>query len=229
MSTETLPVDPYPWKRPIAWVTWAILGSTIAVFCLQLYDARAHGGRDIVGDTLSFSPQAFADHRYWTLVTYAWAHAASMFGDPGLFWLHIASNMIFLICLGPALEELIGHWNYLGLYVGGAIFSALVWFFFNRNGDAEQGIIGASGAVFALIGAAGTAAPRARVTVYLFYILPLRMSLGVMAVVICAVEIGIILLGWMPEVAHSAHLGGAAFGFLYVLIIRRGLRRNLTD
>jgi membrane associated rhomboid family serine protease len=208
---------PMPTRRPVAWVTWFLVGSTVAVFLLQLLGFRLFGD-DVVGNALAFSPQALADHHYWTLLTYAWAHAVAMFGDSGLFWLHIVSNMIPLICLGPALEELLGHGRYLGLYLGGAIASAVVWFVFNPTSG--EGIIGASGAVFALIAGIGTAAPRARVTVFLFYVLPLRMSMRVLALTICGVEAASILFHWMPEIAHSAHLGGAAFGFLYVMVFR---------
>jgi membrane associated rhomboid family serine protease len=142
--------------------------------------------------------------------------------------------MIPLICLGPALEEMLGHWRYLGLYLGGTVVSALVWLcfnsFFNPDADSDQGIIGASGAVFALIAGIGTAAPHARVTVLLFYVLPLRMSMRVLALVVCGVEAASILFHWMPEIAHSAHLGGAAFGFLYVMVCRFFSRRSyLSD
>lgn len=215
---------PVPTRRPIAWVTWLLVGSTVAVFLLQLLALHLFGD-DVVGDALAFSAEAWADHRYWTLLTYAWAHAVAMFGDSGLFWLHIVFNMVPLICLGPALEEILGHWRYLGLYLGGAVASALVWFFFNSlfnsGADSDQGIIGASGAVFAVIAAIGTAIPRVRVTVLLFYILPLRMSMGVLALAACGVEAIQAIFHWMPEVAHTAHLGGAAFGFLYVLAFHR--------
>jgi len=217
---EPLPqIDPFPLptKRPVAWVTWFLVGSTVAVFLLQLRSLHLNG-EDEIGDTLAFSSQAMADHRYWTLLTYAWVHAVALFGDSSLFWLHIVSNMIPLICLGPALEELLGHWRYLGLYLGGAIAAALVWYVLNMNVD--EPIIGASGAVFALIAAVGTAMPQVRVTVLLFYILPLRMSMMVLALVVCGVEVASILFHWMPEIAHSAHLGGAAFGFLYVIALR---------
>jgi membrane associated rhomboid family serine protease len=216
---------PPPMRRPVAWVTWILLGTTVAVFLLQLIGLHLYDD-DVVGNALAFSPESFAEHRYWTLITYAWVHAVAMFGDSGLFWLHIVANMIVLICLGPAVEELLGHMRYLGLYLGGAIFSALVWFFFNSH--SEEGIIGASGAVFALIAAAGTAAPRVRVTVYLFYVLPIRMSMGVLALAICGFEVAQIVFHWMPEIAHSAHLGGAVFGLLYVLAIRIISPRQLS-
>ncbi|HEY0257044.1 MAG TPA: rhomboid family intramembrane serine protease [Candidatus Methylacidiphilales bacterium] len=212
-------------RRPIAWVTWTLVGSTFAVFLLQLLSVHLHGD-DVVGNTLAFSSQAWAEGRYWTLITYAWAHAVIFFGDPGLFWLHIVANMLPLICLGPAMEELLGRWRFLGLYLGGAIASVLVWFIFNP--DAQEPIIGASGAVFALIAAAGTAAPRARVIVYFFFVLPIPMSLRVLAITACGVELAFIILNWMPEVAHTAHLGGAAFGFLYILGIRLLARRRAT-
>jgi len=214
---------PYVRERPAAWVTWMLVGSTVAVFLLQLLMLHVDG-EDVIGNTLAFSPEAFAQHRYWTILTYAWAHAVDLFG---LFWLHIVANMVPLICLGPALEELLGHGRYLGLYLGGAVASVLFWFFFNP--DADAGIIGASGAVFALIAGAGTAAPRARVVVYLFYVLPIRMSMRVLALAACGVELAQIIFGWMPEVAHSAHLGGAAFGFLYVLAIRLISRRSFHE
>ncbi len=221
---ETIPPpypDVLPVRRPVAWVTWFLVGSTVGVFLLQLFMLHLTG-EDVVGETLAFSSQAWADHRYWTLLTYAWAHAVAMFGDSGLFWLHIVSNMIPLVCLGPALEELLGHGRFLGLYLGGAVASAVVWFVFNLH--VVDPIIGASGAVFAVIAGIGTAAPSARVTVLLFYVLPLRLSMRTLALVICGVEVVSIVVHWMPEVAHSAHLGGAAFGFLYVLAFRRRLR-----
>jgi membrane associated rhomboid family serine protease len=214
---------PVPTRRPVAWVTWSLVGSTVAVFLLQLMEVHLHGD-DVVGNALAFSPEAMADHRYWTLLTYAWVHAVAMFDNPDLFWLHIVSNMIPLVFLGPALEEMLGHGRYLGLYLGGAIASVLVWYALNLNAD--EPIIGASGAVFAIITAIGTAIPRARVTVLLFYVLPLRMSIGVLALAACGMEVASILFHWMPEVAHSAHLGGAAFGFFYIMAVRATSRRE---
>ncbi len=97
-------------RRPVAWVTWLLLGSTIGVFLLQLYQLHRVGD-DVLGNALAFSPRAWAQGRYWTLVTYAWAHAVALFGTSRLFWLHIVANMIPLVCLGPALEEFLGHWR----------------------------------------------------------------------------------------------------------------------
>lgn len=211
-----------PPRRPVAWVTWFIFGTTVAVFLGQLQELYAHG-EDVVGETLAFSPDALAAGHWWTLLTYAWVHAAAMFGDSGFFWLHIVANMIPLICLGPALEEFLGHARFLGLYLGGAIAAALFWYVLNAQAGDEP-VVGASGAVFAIIAGIGTAAPRLRVRVYLFYVLPISMTLRTMALVLCGAELAQAVFGWLPEIAHSAHLGGAAFGFFYVGAVRLGHR-----
>ena len=221
LQQEISEADPFgvyaPPRRPIAWVTWLIVGSTLAVFGLQLYSSHVHG-EDVLGEDLAFSPAAWGEGRYWTLLTYAWAHATTLFGEPGLFWLHVVLNMIPLICLGPALEDFLGHTRFLGLYLGGAIASALAWAYFDQD-PVSQGLIGASGAVFAVIAAAGTAAPRARVIVYVFFLVPIRMSMRVLAIAMCAFELVQLVFGWMSDVAHTAHLGGAVFGFVYVLVM----------
>ena len=224
---EPLPVEMPPMRRrPVAWVTGLVLSSTVGVFLLQLHELHVHGD-DVVGNAIGFSPGALAQGHWWTLLTYAWAHAVAMFGDSSFFWLHIVANMIPLVCLGPALEGFLGHVRYLGLYVGGAIFAALVWYALNRTAG-DQEIIGASGAIFALIAGAGTAAPRQRVDVYILYVLPVSMSLRVLALFVCGAELAQAIFGWLPEIAHSAHLGGAAFGFLYVGAVRLAWRFSRT-
>jgi membrane associated rhomboid family serine protease len=212
-------------RRPVAWVTWSLAATTIAIFLLQLASLHLFND-DVIGNALAFSPQAVAEHRYWTVLTYAWAHAVGFYG---IFWLHIVANMIPLICLGPALEQILGHLRFLGLYLGGAIAAALVWYFFTSPAGSDDAIIGASGAVFAIIAGIGVAIPRVRVTVLLFFIIPLRMSMGLLAIVACGIEGASMIFGWMPEVAHSAHLGGAAFGALYVLALRWHAQRNRLE
>lgn len=204
---------------PRPWVTYLILGSTIIVFLLQCAMNDAQAG-DRLGDALAFYPMAFADGRWWTVLTYGWAHSISIFG---IYGLHLFANMIVLYNLGPALEDVLGHLRFLGLYLGGTIAAALFWMWTNTQPDGA--IIGASGAVFALIAAAGVIAPRARIVIYFFFLLPIPMTMGIFAVVICGLELAQAVFHWWSEIAHMAHLGGAAFGLFYILALKV-LRRN---
>jgi membrane associated rhomboid family serine protease len=221
-SPQAYAHSPEPPPRPKPWVTWSIVASTVAVFLLQLEYERTEGA-DVVGYTLGFSSQALNDGRVWTLITYAWVHSTDLFG---IFFAHVAANMITLYSFGRAVETFLGHWRYLGLYIGGAVASALTWYVCNLGGDPTVPIIGASGAVFAVLAAIGTIAPRTRITVLLFFVVPLNITLGNLALLICGAEAVQMIFGWMPEIAHSAHLGGAAFGALYVLVLRFLNRRT---
>lgn len=198
-------------------VTRWLFGSTVAVFLFQFLVFKL-SGTDRLGDSLAFSSESWAHHDYWTVLTYAWLHAVDLPGVPGLFWIHLVANMLPLLFLGPPLENYLGPWRFLGLYLGGAVAAALGWFLLHPTSD--EGVVGASGAIFALIAAAGTVAPRARVMVYLFFLLPIPMNLMTLALVACGVEALQMVFHWLPEVAHAAHLSGALFGLLYVLTLR---------
>ncbi len=146
-------------------MTWLLVASTVVVFLLQLCEPPT-GGDDTIARTLSFSPQKWAGNEWWTVLTYAWVHDLAPFGKPDLFWAHIVFNMIPLICMGPPLEELIGHFSFLLLYLGGAVAAALAWMYLTTSVQTDPQIIGASGAVFAVIAALGTAGPGTRVTFF---------------------------------------------------------------
>ena len=210
-------------ERPVPVVTWTLAGSIVLVFLVQcIVYARHHD--DKLGEAMAFSPQALAQHRYWTLLSYAWAHAVDMFGTPWLFWAHLGVNLLSLLWFGPAVEELLGRWKFLALYLGGAIAAALAWIWLSPPSWADQGIIGASGAVYAVIAALGTLAPSDWELIVFPFVLPLGRKIRWVVFVICAVELLPLIFHWMPDVAHWAHLGGAMFGFLFVLLF--GPRRT---
>jgi membrane associated rhomboid family serine protease len=202
-------------QPPRAWMTWFLTGSILAVYVWQLLASRH--GFDVVGTELAFSPQAFATHRSWTLLTYAWAHAIPSPHQPAYLGLHLISNVFPLFCVGPAVERWRGPWWFLALYLGGAAFSALTWYVCAGNGA----MIGASGAIFALFTAGGMLGIQLRRVDFAFFTLPLHLSLRAAAWVLCGLEAVQMVIPGLPEVAHAAHLGGALFGVLFVLVVRR--------
>jgi membrane associated rhomboid family serine protease len=81
------------------------------------------------------------EHRYYELVTSAFLHVSL---------LHIASNMLALVFVGPALEQLLGRWRFIAVYLLSALGgSALIYAF----GSPTTPTVGASGAIFGLFGA----------------------------------------------------------------------------
>ena len=89
------------------------------------------------------SPYAIhAHHDYYQLLTSAFLHLSP---------LHIGANMLSLALVGPALEQQLGRWRFLAVYLLGALGgSAAVYAFGNEFGYTA----GASGAIF------GCSAPR---------------------------------------------------------------------
>ncbi len=131
---------------------------------------------------------AVADGEWWRIVSAGFLHA-------GL--LHLAFNMYFLYFLGTLLEPSIGKLRFGLIYfvslIGGS-FGALL-----LTSNPGTGTVGASGAVFGVMGAA-MLAMRAR------GIDPMQSGLGITLVL----NLGITFL--IPGISIGGHLGGLAAG-----------------
>ena len=207
MPDEQKEAAPYPWKT--SWITWCLVGSTFAVYLCQLWEYHLHGS-DVVGKALACDSGAFSGHRYWTLVSYAWAHSVVMPGLENYFWVHISINLAVIFFLGMDLEKHLGHWLFLGLYLGGALAGSLAYLLVGLH--PEAGMIGSSAASFALMAAFGTAVQQP--------------VLKLIVALVCGAEVVQYAFAWLPQIAHAAHLGGALFGFIYIIGFRLFLRRT---
>jgi membrane associated rhomboid family serine protease len=88
--------------------------------------------------------QPFSVHhfdRYYDLITSAFLHVSL---------LHIGSNMLALVFVGPALERLLGRWRFAAVYVLSALGGSAAIYAF---GNQYTVTVGASGAVFGMFGA----------------------------------------------------------------------------
>jgi membrane associated rhomboid family serine protease len=142
---------------------------------------------------------ALIPSRPWTPVTYMFLHAG--------LW-HIFLNMLVLYFFGPRLEARIGSGHFIALYfisgLGGAALSLLM--------TPMVPIIGASAAVFGVILGYARYWPHDRV--YIWVVLPIEarwLAIGMAALALFG-GFG----GFEPGVAHFAHLGGFAAGYLYL-------------
>jgi membrane associated rhomboid family serine protease len=112
------------------------------------------GGRSSLADVLALRPSGglvaggrillpdgVAQGSYWQIVTVMFTHVE--------VW-HIGFNMIALYALGPALEAAVGRARFLAVYLGSglAASAAILWL-----APVHGATVGASGAIFGLMGA----------------------------------------------------------------------------
>ena len=141
----------------------------------------------------------------WQLVTYSFLH-----GGIG----HILYNLIFLYFLGTLLEGIVGPRRFLAFYLIAAALAGLAQLVLGLALGQSAPIVGASGGVLAVACAVATFQPRMRV---IFLIVPMTLKTLVLIYVgIDAFQALMELKGAGGNVAHFAHLTGAAVGYLSV-------------
>ena len=175
--------------RATPWMNWAIIVANIAAF--------------VVHNALGLTEKLALDASNPTLLhflTYSLLHANL---------LHLASNMLFLYIFGNNVNDKMGHIGYLAFYLAGGIFSGVIYVL------ASSGfVIGASGAVYAVTGAYIVLFPRAHVTLlyFWFYVGVIEIPSAWFIGFFFAKDLFMNFSQAASPVAHTAHLGGAAFG-----------------
>ncbi|CAM5528880.1 rhomboid family intramembrane serine protease [Streptomyces hirsutus] len=130
--------------------------------------------------------------------------------------MHLLGNMLFLHVFGTMTEARMGRLRFLLFYVGCGYLALLGYAV--ANADSEQSLVGASGAISAILGAFLLLFPRARVTSLLpfLFFLPVRFPAWVVLpfwVVLQWLAAGQASEG--PGVAYLAHLVGFGLGFCW--------------
>ena len=132
---------------------------------------------------------------------------------------HVLFNMWYLWIFGNNVEEAFGHWWYVILYIAGGLAATAA--FIALNPESTIPLVGASGAIAAVLGAYAVLFPGHRVLSLLGWFVvpvPAALFLGIWFVV------QFIFTG--GNVAWEAHVGGFIFGFAVTLFYRRrALRR----
>ena len=174
------------------WVKGLIIAN-IGVFILQ-----GALGVLFTMNYLAFTP-AFILFKPWTVITYMFAH--------GGFW-HIAMNMLALFFFGPPLEARWGSREFLKFYLICGLGGAALSFLFAYGSP----IIGASAAVYGIMLAFAMNWPDAPIYIYAIFPVKAKYLVGVMGML----SFFAMFQGGGDNIAHAAHLGGFAAGFLYL-------------
>jgi membrane associated rhomboid family serine protease len=211
-------------RHAVPWVSWVIVAVNAAVYAVQSSLGETRAAYELIFD-YAFIPARFEAEpgvALHTLVTSAFMHGS---------WMHLLSNMIFLIVFADNVEDRMGRWRFAIFYLMGAAAAT------GAHGLLSAGspvpLVGASGAVSAVLGAYILMFPHQRVQTFIpplivpwivaslfgrfprFYLLwlPAWLFIGYW-VVIQLFEAGS-SLGVQVEgggVAWWAHIGGFAFG-----------------
>jgi membrane associated rhomboid family serine protease len=189
-----------PTERP--WVTYALIAVNLAVFAAEVATMTGQGnlvsGIDgsVYQHGVLYGPLVHAGE-WWRLFTGGFLHA-------GL--LHVGMNMFVLYRIGPMIESLLGRARYLALYVAALLagtFGVLLV-------SPLTPTLGASGAIFGLLGAAAAYQLSRGINI-------MRSGLGnliIINIVITFVGASFISVG-----GHIGGLvGGAACGYLMFLL-----------
>lgn len=200
--------------RPWGPATKALIITNVCAFLVQTVLDRTFQdalGRGIVTAVFGLSRYGMARFAIWQPVSYLFLHA-------GL--LHLAFNMLGLYFFGGELEQSLGTRRFLKLYVMTGILAGIGWLLFSWSNPMIP-CIGASGAVCGLAAAFAAIFPFRRITLLLFFVLPVTMTARVMAIGYAVLTIyG--MYSSDSNIAHVAHLAGGVAGYVWGLrIVRR--------
>lgn len=208
-------------------VGW-IIAVNIAVFVVQTVWTRPVGQIDlppgapqemanwlgeqrvsILDEWFSLKPEAILHGQIWRLTTYDFLHAREN------IW-HLVFNMYILFLAGRRLIDVYSEREFLIFYLVAGVLSGIAFLLWSAIRQDFRPAIGASGAVSAVMVCYAMRWPEDRW--YFFYVIPMK---AIWIVAILAVMDAYPLLMELgggddhSNVAHSAHLGGMLFGFLY--------------
>lgn len=171
-------------------VTLTIIAINLVVFALQFIT------NDAITGLLLYRP-VYTFVEPWTMMTSLFIHG-SVF--------HVGLNMLALYLFGPVLESLLGRARYLALYLlsgfGGSV--AVLWF-----SDPLGGVLGASGAIFGLLGA--------------FFVIQRKLGTNSVQLLI-VLGLNLAMGFFIPGISWQAHVGGVIVGAAIALIYLRTRR-----
>jgi membrane associated rhomboid family serine protease len=182
-------------RRPPV-VTYGLLAVNAVLFLLQQGSQR-------LTDQYALSAYGVQAGRWYEVVTAGFLHANV---------LHILFNMLLLFQLGTVLEARLGPWRYAGLYAFALLGGSIGELILSRPNVAA---LGASGAVFGLMGAVVALRGAHRT--------PFEASVGGL------IAINLLITFAIPGIAIGGHIGGLVAGGLAGLLVKAvGERVDLT-
>ncbi len=182
---DTSPTPPPGWRHYP--VLTAIVVGTLAAYVAQLVF-----GASYVDHLDAYGP-VIRSGQWWRLLTVVLVHVS---------WVHVGSNMAVLAIWGRDTERRFGGWGLLTLYVTTAVASSALAMAVHPDADA----VGASGAVFGIMGALAAALWRRR----------RQPGIGTqLQTVVGFAALSLVLAATIAGTDNAAHAAGLVTGLLF--------------
>lgn len=207
-----LPIrDHNPSERP-PYVTYALIAANIAVYLWQYWGLQGvSAGNQFLFD-YAFWPILFDEGRgTFGFFTHMFLHGGFM---------HLAGNMLFLWIFGDNMEDEMGHLPFLGFYIVSGLAAAYVQYL--PDPTSQIPMVGASGAIAGVMGGYLLLFPKARVDIFIFFIVFFRI-LPIPSFIVLGLWMALqVFNGFsMPldggGTAYWAHVGGFVAGFIMTI------------
>ncbi len=146
-------------------------------------------------------------HWYWQFLTYMFVHGSVS---------HFLFNMLSLYIFGSAVERRIGSREFTLYYLLCGTLCGVASYAMYYLANTNVVLLGASGAIYALLILFSALYPRA--VIYVFGIIPVQAPL--LIIIYFVIELAGGLFSY-DGVAHMTHLFGLFFGLIYMLVRMR--------
>ncbi|MBU2104876.1 MAG: rhomboid family intramembrane serine protease [Nanoarchaeota archaeon] len=202
----------YPQKRRKLFsslsLTFSLILINVAVFILVgILSKLGVISQSFFSNNIAISLENIKQLRLWTFLTSMFMHAG---------WFHLFANMISLFFIGSLVERILGAKRYLWFYLLSGFFASFFYIFFELLFPSGLGAVGASGALFGLVGLLILLTPN--LPVYVMFIpIPIKMKYAAP---------GLLIILWLISIAgnvpigNTAHLGGLLAGIFYGLYLK---------
>lgn len=209
-----------PRFRP--WLTWSIIGLCAIIFLIFQSGALLQLEPEV---SLGFGlvPAAFFGEATIDPSIVAVAPALSPLTSLFLHgsWMHLIGNMLFLGIFGDNIERALGRTGYAALYLICGAAAGLAYALVDPS--STRPLIGASGAVSAVLGAYLVLHPNVRVYGLVFNILPVRIPAYWFILGWFGIQFAQMLMGANQNIAWLAHVAGIVLGALTMAAVYHGL------
>jgi len=186
-------------------ITVLLIAANVFLFFLEL-----QGGTPFIRHWSAIPVRITHGHRSITLLTALFMHAG---------WMHIIGNMIYLWAFGPEIEDAMGSFKFLVFYLVGGLVAMMAQVVADPSSSIP--VLGASGAIAAVMGAFVVTFPRDRIRTVLFFLIFIRVTYIPAALVIGfwflmqVLNVGSVAEVRTGGVAYLAHIVGFLFGVVF--------------